>query len=199
MYLLELNDEGLIDDTPTNTGWKAISVFRKVFKKYGIKGLTCIALSADYQSMFRHYNDEDRPRRASDEIYGDRNHLDFQKDEILKEAIQKYKDLQFNADLEQEKINNEIKLRYLRNLSESNTNGDDVNIAKYNKLLQNHENSIEKFNKRFDRKESLKIAVTNSGYELSRIENDILSRKNSKFVTHGTDISNPDKLGLQKE
>lgn len=199
MYLIELDeDTGLIKDDPTNDGWKGISVFRKVVKKYGIEGLTLIALSIDYQSPYKHYSDKDRPFRSMDEIYGTRSKFNYFENELFLEGHSKYKELQFNPDLEQDKINNEIKLRYLNKLSEANDNNDDDGVNRYNISLRKHQEHITNFNKTFSKEKSLELAVTKNGYSLSRIERDIVSRKNSKFANNGSDVKNPDKLGLEK-
>lgn len=198
MYLLEINEEtGLISEDVTNTGWRGIKALRELFKKYGLEGLTCVAFACDYQSPYRHYNSDDRPARAMDEVYEDRNKLDFLNDPVIVAAVEKYNDLQFNADLEQERIYNETKLRYLKKIREANTKEDDTELAKFTQLLQKHENNIKAFNSRFNRKESLAVAVTSNNYELTRIENDMHSRKNSKFELHGKDVSNPNKLNLE--
>jgi len=197
MFLTTVDEEtGLLSLDPNQDSWRGIKIFRDFFKKHGLEGITVIAFSADYQTPFRMYDSNDRPRRAMEEIYGDRDKLNV-KNQDFQDCLQKYNELQFNADLEQERINNEIKLRYLKNLAEANTTGDDINVSKFTKLLQDHENSIQKFNQRFNKAEALSAAITNSGYKLSRIENDINSRKNSKFVEHGENFKNPNKLNLE--
>lgn len=197
MYLIEIDGEtGLILDSPTNSGWKAIKAFNAVFKKKGIKGMTVIALAADYLSPIAHYAvDKDRYARACEEIFGKRNAINFE-EPLYAEAIEKYRELQLDPDLETEKINREIKLRLLNKINEANKNEDDASIEKFRKSLQDHENSVKNFNSRFNKKEAVAKAATANGYELSRIEADIKSRKNSKFVSHGDNIINPDQLGL---
>jgi hypothetical protein len=199
MYLIQIDEEtGLIQDVPSNSGWKAIKVFRDLLTKKGIKAMTVVALSCDYLSVYSHYSEQDRPIRAAEEVYGKRGALDFE-NEFVVAAMSMYRDLQFNTDLEQERINNEIKMRLLRKITDANKNEDDTEISSLTAKLHKHEESIEKFNKRFDKKQAIKNAITNSGYELSRIENDIKSRKNSKFVNHGSDLENPNKLGLESK
>lgn len=199
MYLTEIDDEtGLILDHPTNSGWKAIKDFYTLYKKKGIKAFTAVALVADYQSPLRHYKERDRFERASDEVYGKRNAIDFE-DEIVKKALEKYKDLQLDPDLETEKINSEIKIRLIQKISEANRLDDDTAIERYRKAMENHEKAITSFNARFDKRSVLEKAVTSTGYELSRIEADIKSRKKSKFVNHGDDLENPNRLGLNSK
>lgn len=197
MFLMTIDEEtGLLSEDPNEDSWKGIKVFRDFKNKYGLEGLTVIALSADHMTPFRKYGPQDRPRRAMEEIFGNRDKLDYQSEEFQK-CIAKYNELQFNADMEQERLNNEIKLRYINELSAANVEGDDVKISKFTKLLQNHEGTISKFNERFDKKKALTESVTANGYILSRIENDIKSRKNSKFVEHGDNFKNPNKLNLE--
>ena len=133
-----------------------------------------------------------------EEIYGKRNALDLE-DQLVLNAIEKYRELQFNPDLEQEKINNDIKMRLLTKIQEANIREDDPEIERLRKSLNNHEETIAKFNARFDKKSAIEKSVTNNGYELSRIENDIKSRKNSKFNNQGEFFENPNKLGLQNQ
>lgn len=199
MYLIALDEKtGLVKEDATEDSWRGIKTFVKLVDKHGIEGLTVVALSVDYQSILRHYSLEDRKFRASEEIFGDRDSFDFENDEVIKEAYDKYQELQFNTDLEQEQVNNEIKIRLIRRLSEANIKGDDVEIARLNKNLANHEDMIEKFNKRFDRGKVVKENAAANGYILSRIETDIKTRKNSKFVAHGNNIKNPNKLKLEE-
>ena len=199
MYLIQIDlTTGLIQDLPSNSGWKAIKAFRDLYSKKGIKAITVVALTCDYLSIYAHYSENDRPLRACEEIYGKKNGLNLT-DELVVAAMETYRSLQFNTDLEQERINNEIKMRLLRKISEANNKEDDAEIARLTSQLHKHEESISKFNLRFDKKEAVRNSVTNSGYELSRIENDIKSRKNSKFLNNGEDFENPNKLGLQNE
>lgn len=196
MFLTEIGADGLIKIDQTGSGWLAIDVFNKIYKKHGRRGMTVIALSTDYLSVFRHYpSRQDRFLVSVDEKYEKRS--DFRKTKLIDEALIKYDELQFNSDLEQERINNDIRNRLLRKLKEANDGEDDAGIATHNKALQLHEASIAAFNKRFDREKALKTAVSSSGYELSRIEVDIMSSKKSKFVHHGKNLENLDNLKLE--
>ena len=53
----------------------------------------------------------------------------------------------------------------------------------------------EDFVKDFNIQEAINNSVTENGYELSRIEMDIITRKNSKFVD-ASELVNPNKLEL---
>jgi hypothetical protein len=195
MYLIEISKTtGLISEDLTNSGWRAIKDFRNLVDVRGLEALTVVALVKDYQSPLRNYSQEDRPARAMEEIFDNREALDFNND-LLKNALNKYMELQFNIELEQRNLNNEIKIRYVKKIFEANNKEDEVEIEKYTRLLQKHEVSTKAFDQKIDVDELMKKSVTNSGYELTRIENDINSRKNSKFVLHSIS-KNPDKLKI---
>jgi valyl-tRNA synthetase len=196
MYLIQINQEtGLIDDSPSNSGWKAIKAFRELFSKKGINAMTVVALSCDYLSIFAYYDRADRFARAVEEVYTKRSALK-ETEPLVQNAIEKYLELQFNNDLQLERINAEIKTRLLKKISEANQVEDDTEISRLSNQINKHEEAIQKFNSKFEKKKIVEKAITNSGYELSRIENEILSKKNSKFVNHGEDLENPNKLGL---
>lgn len=196
MYLIQIDpNTGLIVEDPVNSGWMAIKEFREVFKKYGKQGVTMLALARDYESPFKYYNNKERPFRAMEEVYGSRDKFDPMED-IFAAAYLKYDDLQFNSDLDQERLNNEITQRLLTQMREANIAEDDKLIAVHRKSMQDHQKYVDSFKSSFSREEAVKKAVTSNGYELSRIENDIRSRKNSKFKNYGEELKNPNKLGL---
>lgn len=199
MYLIEIDPEtGLISEDVTNSGWMAIKDFSKLVKKFGIKAMTVVALTADYQSPLRHYKDKDRPDRAVDEIYSNRKGLDLE-NELIVNALGKYRELQLDPDLETDRLNKEIKLRLIDKVTVANNADDDAAIEKYRNAMQKHEVSVTSFNQRFDKRVAMDKAVTSTGYQLSRIEADIKSRKKSKFVNHGDGLENPDRLGLNQK
>lgn len=196
MYLIEIDSKtGLISEDVTSSGWMAIKDFQAVFKKHGLKGMTLIALSKDYLSPLQHYNNRERPFRAMEEIYGSRDVIDIE-EEIIKDAFRKYEQLQFNSDLDQERLNNEITDRLLNQIRDANDSNDDKAMEMHRSSMQKHQKYVDSFKATFSKEEAVKKAVTSNGYELSRIENDIRSRKNSKFKNYGEGFKNPDKLGL---
>ncbi len=198
MYLITLDfNTGLVKDDVNYDSWKGIKCFKELVERDGLKALTVVALSIDYLSIYYHYKESDRPIRVIEEVYGSRNAIDF-KDELIQQCVSKYKELQFNPDLEQEKIFNERKISLLNKINIATDEDDDVAIDKYSKQLINHEDSMNKFIKRFDKDKAIDGSVANSGYTLSRIENDIKSRKNSKFLDKSNAV-NPNKLKLEEE
>lgn len=199
MYLLQLDSDGLVKDTELFDSWKAIKELRDVYEKYKIQGVTVVALTADYETPLRYYTSErDRFVRAQEETYGNRDKL--KRNEIIDAAIEKYKALQFNSDLERERQDKEyndrlIERRALAMRNETETG--EKEVARLNTLLKSHQAAMRDFQQTYNRQEILSnTAITSNGYELSRIENDILSKKNSKFANEGKDITNPNKLGL---
>lgn len=196
MYLLTIDDKtGFIKDDATSDSWKGIKVFRELVEQKGIEALTVIALATDYESSFRNYKQADRIYRAMEEVYGNRKKLKTDTAQI-KECLEKYADLQFNEELEQYEVFRNIKINILERMNAANRIQDDAEIARQTKNLQNHETTLKSFKSTFSRESALKQAETANGYILSRIENDIRNRKNSKFIDK-VNVSNPDSLGLE--
>lgn len=199
MFLLELDNDGLVKNTPLHDSWKAIKEFRAVYDKYKIQGVTVVALTADYETPLKYYSSErDRFMRSQEEVYGNREKL--KRNDIINAAIEKYYALQYNSDLERERQDNEYNDRLIERRSSAmrdETESGEKEIARINGLLKSHQQSMSDFSKNFNRSELIsKVAITSNGYELSRIENDLLSKKNSKFANEGKGITNPNKLGL---
>lgn len=203
MYLLQLdNNSGLVKDDPTNDSWKGISVFRDVVEKYGLKGLTVVALTCDYNSPLSYYhNDTERYIRAVEEVYEDRSKL--KKDKLIAAGIDKYDELQFNSDLEQDRIAKQYKSRLLERIKTAmadETENGEKEVERLNKALANYENSNAKFYEKFDKIGLINsTSATENGYILSRIENDLLKKKNSKFANEGKNLINPNRLGLNSK
>ncbi len=197
MYLLPLDEKtGLVKDDITHDSWKGIKLFRELVDQKGLQALTVIALAVDYESPIRNYKKADRIYRAMEEVYGDRKKLKTDTDQI-KECLEKYSDLQFNEELEQFTVFRDIKINILERLSQASREQNDAEVARQTANLQKHEVTLKSFKSTFRREDATAQAVTASGYVLSRIENDILNRKNSKFVDK-TNVSNPDNLQLEQ-
>ena len=184
--------EGVFD------GWLSVKVFREAYKKNGIKYITAIALTADYLSPINYYNNEDRPIRAVEIAY-EKRHAIKSDTKMFKECIEMYMEFQKDTDLEMRKVNDAIKIRLLEKLSKANQDDDYVEVEKISKNLSAHETRIKQFNEKFNIHDAIGKAVASNGYELSRIEAEIVSRKNSKFVNHGEGATNPDKLNLKSK
>ena len=200
MYLIQLDSDGLVMNDSLHDNWKAIKEFREVYAKYKIEGMTVIALTCDYESAYKYYtNEKDRFLRSVEEVYGNRSKLKIS--QLLQSAIDKYNALQYNSDFERIRQFNEYKDRLIQRIGENmkiETPEAETEVTRLNKTLKSQEDSFKDFMKGLDRNELLnKTAATSNGYELSRIEIDLLTKKNSKFANEGRDIVNPNKLGLQ--
>ena len=198
MYLLNLNDDGLVHDVNDGDSWKVISEFRNVYKKHGLKGMTVVAVTADYDSVYGYYNENDRFARTVKEIYGDSDAI--KKDQLMVKAIIKYNELQFNANLEHDRINQEYKINILNKIRAASYDTSAESTAEFerlNEVLRKFEESTKKFYSNFNKHEEIgKNSITSSGYEISRIEQDLFTNKNSKFANEGKSFKNPNKLGL---
>lgn len=196
MYLLPLDEKtGMIKDDATHDSWRGIKVFRELVEQKGIEALTVVALAVDYESPIRNYKKADRIYRAMEEVYGNRKK--FKSDsEQMKECLDKYSDLQFNEELEQYTVFRDIKINILERLSAASRGQDDAEVSRQTKNLQNHETTLKSFKSTFSRENAMTEAVTSSGYVLSRIENDLLNRKNSKFLDKANAV-NPNNLNLE--
>lgn len=201
MYLIQLDidGDGLILDTPLHDGWKAIKEFRTVYDKLKRQGMTVVALTADYESVYRYYtNERDRFLRSVEEVYGNRTKIKITP--IIQDAIDKYNELQYNSDFERIRQFNEYKDRLIQRIGinmKSETPEAEKEVMRLNTTLKNQEDSFKEFMKSIDRNDLLsQTAATSNGYELSRIEIDLRTKKNSKFANEGRDIVNPNQLGL---
>lgn len=198
MYLLQLDESGLVSDDVIGDSWKAVSVFRELVNKYKREGLTVVALAVDYDSLLSFYNPTDRYIRAVEEVFGSRNK--FKKNELISKAMERYGELQFDPDLEHNMILKDYKIRLLERIKANmilETPEGETEVNRLNGILRQHENSSKDFYSKFDKQKTIASnAVTKSGYKISRIENDLLTKKNSKFATEGKDLFNPKKLGI---
>ena len=198
MYLIQIDSKtGLIKEDPNNDSWCGINCFRELVERDGLKALTVVALSLDYLSIFSHYAEKDRPIRVIDEIYGNRDAYNHN-EELVQKCFNKYKELQFNPDLEQEKIYNNRRHQLLEKVNEAVASDDEAAIDRYTAQLNKHNEVAEKFKKTFNKEKTLEDSVSNSGYKLSRIENDLKSRKNSTFKDTAN-ATNPNRLGLENQ
>lgn len=198
MYLTTIDSDGLITNDVIGDGWKAIKEFLAVFDKYGREGMTVIALAVDYDSILKNYNEKDRFIRSIEQVYGDRDKL--KKTKLIEDALEKYAELQYNSDLERDRVLAEYNDRLVARISiamKDETENGEKEVQRLTTALQKHEKVIQSFKSEFSRDAVISAtAVTKNGYVISRIENDLRTRKNSKFANEGRGARNPNKLGL---
>lgn len=199
MWFLILDEEtGLISEDPSNDGWKAVRSFRKVFDKYGLEGMTLVALSCDYLSPWKDYSDEERPYKAMEEIYDSRKKVDVKSD-LFVNAFADYKAIQIDSEMELDKLNNKIELRMMSEL-DAISNSEEMDLAKFDaiqKKLYDHRSRVYQFKKNFDKEKHIRdFGISSNGYVMSRIERHLRYKRNSKFANPEREIENPNKLGI---
>lgn len=172
MYLMQLDPvTGLVKEDPDMDGWMAIESFRELYhlKGYGIYGLTVVALVVDYGSVFSRYSEKERPLKAIENIYGKRDAILWNCDEMQIASIA-YADLQYNATLEEKKIIDNLRVTKLQEIQDAESTFDKQ------KLLREL-GSINDMHDVFDKKNSSRDLFTKSpvrnGYTLSRLETKI--------------------------
>ena len=95
MYLLNLNRKG--DVYKDDDGITGVTEFKAVLKteKLGPTALKWVALVFDYESPYRHYNESERKKAVSKDLY-DTFKWAGEKNLTLQAACEKYKKLQFD-------------------------------------------------------------------------------------------------------
>lgn len=190
MYLTRINKEtGLLLIEDGNDGILAIKEFRAILDDplLGLQCLTAIALTVDYQSPINFYDDKDRPRKAMEEVTGNRDEWIWNIEKI-QEALSKYDNLQYDPTLEEGKIYYDQKVQKLKLLSQwDKLPADHIskvgrNMADVKKELRVINADIMDYEKRVEGKDVFKESPVVNGYKLSRLEQK-LEKKNSFYQT----------------
>lgn len=188
MYLTRINPETghlLIEDG--EDGILAVKEFRDILnnKDLGLQCLTAVALTVDYQSPIKFYSDKDRPRKAMEEVTGNRDEWVWNTD-IIQLAMKKYDTLQYDPTLEEGRIYYNQKVARLKIISQWDTlPADDVskvgrNMFDLKKDLRSINADIMDYEKRIENKDIYKESPVVNGYKLSRLEQK-LEKKNSFY------------------
>ena len=95
MYLLKLNRKGDIfkDDDGVTGVPEFLTLIKK--EKFGPTALKWVALVCDYESPYRHYNEAERIKAVSKDLY-DTYNWKGAKDKDIKISCDKYNELQFD-------------------------------------------------------------------------------------------------------
>lgn len=176
MYLLEIDKKtNLIVDDPTNDGWKCIKVFTDIIKdkKLGLEALSAVAIAVDYASPVRYYNEKDRPAKAMEIVTGNRKAFVWNQD-LIQEACIVYRGLQYNPELEEKTILQNMVNNKLQEARESEDDAGRLNKMKEYRTIKKQLDEFEEKNKDKDLFEG---APTRDGYKLSRLETKMLNRK----------------------
>jgi hypothetical protein len=196
MYLTALDKKtGLVVIENDNDGILAIKEFREVLedKDLGIICFTAIALTADYRSSLRYYNDEDRPRKSMEEVSGDRDKFPWKQPKI-QEALIKYGDLQYDPVIEEGNIHYQRKVNKLQEYKYCEANygkgklddeGQPLKVkdpAIISKELRQINADIAEYEKGIQGKDIFTNSPVKNGYALTRLEQK-LEKKNSFYKT----------------
>lgn len=189
MYLTRLNSKtGLILIEDNEDGLLAIKEFRAILDSpdHGLHCLTAIALTADYQSTIKYYSDEDRPKKAMEEVTGNRKSWHWHVD-LIQKALRKYDALQYDPTLEEGRIHYDQKVKKLKEIQryDSVSDKDDIkktSITLLKKELRAINVDIDDYDKRISGKDIYKDSPVVNGYQLSRLEQK-LKKTNSFYNT----------------
>lgn len=205
MYLAKINSKnGLLELEDEKDGLLAIKVFRDILHdeqfrvkekdQYpGIRCLTAIALTADYLSIIRFYDEKDRPRKAMEEVTGNRDIFVWDQ-EPIQVALKKYDDLQYDPVVEEGKLYYEAKVQKLKQYRESekyygkkhnlkDADGKEKffeNPASIRTQIRKINDDIKEYEKQIQGKEVFGNSPVKNGYKLSRLEQK-LEKKNSFY------------------
>jgi hypothetical protein len=189
MYLTEINKKtGLLIIDDIEDGIMAIKDFRLLVndKRFGLACLTAVALVADYKSPIRYYSEEDRPRKAMEEVTGDRDAYTW-KEDVIQLALKKYDSLQLDHNLKEYHIHLERKNSILDKLQDidnplSKTKRDGATSASLAKELRDINKDLEAFNKANQGKDLYGNSPVKGDYTLTRLEQ-LEDKKNSFYNT----------------
>ena len=132
MYLLKLNRKG--DIFKDDDGITGVPEFLTLIKKekFGPTVLRWVALVCDYESPYRHYNESERKKAVSKDLY-DTYKWKGMEDPSLLAACQKYNELQFDP-LDEQLIAFNNKINQFTNLID-NMHLDEENAELLQKLM----------------------------------------------------------------
>jgi len=197
MYLTPIDTKtGLIKLSEEDDGVLSIKEFREVIydEELGLKCFTAIALTADYKSPLRFYSDADRPKKAMEEVIGDRSAFNWNLEKI-QAALIKYDELQFDLTVEEGKIHFQRKLTALEDLKESeryfgkphnrqNSDGEKMifeNPEKISIRLRKINEDLKKYNEYIQGNDVYENSPSRGGYKLSRLEQKAEKKKNTFY------------------
>ena len=176
MYLLQLNPiTGLVKEDVELDGYLAIESFRDLISKkgFGIKALTVVALVVDYGSPIKNYNERERPKKALEIVFNDRDAIQWNCNEIQLACIN-YKELQYNPVLEEKKIIEDLRVDKLEDIKNA---PDSFEKQKLLRELGGINNLYEDFEKKNGSRDLFTESPVRNGYKLSRLEQKITDKK----------------------
>lgn len=188
MYLTSLDKKtGLVIIEDNEDGVLSIQEFRDLInsEEHGLRCFTAVAITADYQSPYRYYSDNDRPKKAQEEVTGKRDFWAWNVD-LIQKALKKYDLLQYDPTLEEGRIYYNQKVKKLKEIQDFDEKSDEdrkkTSIAQLSKELKSINSDIEDYEKRISGKEIYSESPVKNGYKLSRLEQK-LEKTNSFYHT----------------
>lgn len=172
MYLLELDDNGLVKEDLEHDGWKSIPSFLDLYKSLGIKAITVVALYADHLSPLRYYPEKDRFNKALDFVCNERK-IKFLNDKIQL-AIINYKELQYSHTIEEKRLLESLKINALNEIKSIEDPSEKIKALK---RLSDINSSLEAFEKKNGQKDLYLESPVRNGYKLSRLEIKLTDKK----------------------
>lgn len=120
MYLVELDNKGLVRVDGEFDGINAINEFRAVIKNedLGVVCFTAIALTVDYLTPIKYYKDEDRPFKAMEIASGGNRKAFVWNQDLIQSALLKYDELQYNPTIEEKRTLDSLLLDKLKEISD---------------------------------------------------------------------------------
>lgn len=187
MYLTEIDPKtGLVILDDIESGVLAIKDFRDLINHpdFGIHCFTAVALTADYRSPIKYYNDIDRPRKAMEEVTGNRDAYVW-KEEIIQKALVKYRELQYDPTIEEGEIHYQRKVNKLNEIKmcdlppEKDKDGNDIprkSISTLTADLRSINSDIKAYEDNILGKDIYSEAPTKGKYTLTRLEQKLLKK-----------------------
>lgn len=176
MYLTEIDKAtGLIKVDKRFDGVYAIKEFREILNdpKLGIEVMTCIALVADWLSEIRYFRLKDRPKKAMRIVRDKHWDLDWNIEPIQK-ALKKYEELQYNPDLVEKRMLDEMLQDLLVKIKDAKKQ--EMRLE-YFKQLDTVKGLIQTWNKNHVDDDPMAQGPVDNGYSLSRLEEKAMDRK----------------------
>jgi hypothetical protein len=177
-------------------GFNAIKEFRTLLnKKDGLKQLTVVALVVDYQSVIRNYSDKERPNKAMDTVFQSRIKMLWNSEEVQAAAVA-YKGLQFNLDIEEKIMLDEMRSSKIKEIQEESDS--DIKIQKTGSLKRIND-LVEAFDKKHGHKDLFTEGPVRNGYALGRLEQKLLNKNSFYYVEeHSQNTSGSEKTNSKK-
>ena len=156
MYLLNINRQG--DVYKDDDGAVGVPEFQAVLKGKGLGqvALKWVALICDYDSPYRHYNESERVKAVSKDLYG-KSVWTGSKNPLIQAAMQKYTALQFDP-LDEQFIafNNKVNemTKYLNGTVIDDDNAESLQkmMIGIEKILKTRQTLIDAMERRGERK-----------------------------------------------